>query len=86
VEHQVRHGAVQECQRDAQDGEYEWRPNTNGYFINGKAMRAANAFTPPQTSGQIADCGQCKTRLSHLQTMDARTAKLGFQKAPRLIA
>lgn len=48
VEHQVRHGAVQECQRDAQDGEYEWRPNTNGYFINGKAMRAANAFTPPQ--------------------------------------
>ena len=28
-------------------GGYEWRPNTNGFFINGKAMRAENAFTPP---------------------------------------
>lgn len=66
--------------------------NTNGGLTpmatssTAKPCEQQTPSPPPQTSGQIADCGQCKTRLSHLQTMDARTAKLGFQKAPRLIA
>lgn len=60
VEHQVRHGAVQECQRDAQDGEYEWRPNANGYFINGKAMRAANASPPTQPADKSRIVGNAR--------------------------
>lgn len=56
-------------------GGYEWRPNTNGFFINGKAMRAENAFTPPQHN-QRTNRG--------LWAM--RNPKTGFRKAPRLTA
>ena len=78
-------GGYQQANLFSIRGGYEWRPNTNGYFINDKAMRAANSFTPI-LSGRIEDCGQCSPRLHHPQRLDANPTKLGFHKAPRLTA
>lgn len=81
----IRNGGVSASKPIINSGGYEWRPNTNGYFINDKAMRAANSFTPI-LSGRIEDCGQCSPRLHHPQRLDANPTKLGFHKAPRLTA
>lgn len=66
-----RAGMFEGCQNE----EYEWRPNTNGYFINDKAMRAANSF-PPRLNSYQKDIWRAQSPRAMVQSRQQ-----GFHKA-----